>query len=139
MLKLKKYVIIILMASLITIFNDHFMEFIDDIQSIFPYNTDILTAKNSFIAIKKMNPAIIIKIWLKYIASIYKDQIDNDDISFFVSKDYAADLVNSTNSDKIMESINRLRDPVSKMNSDEQSKTMKYIKNLTRISLMYKA
>jgi hypothetical protein len=113
------------------------MEFIEDIHSIFPYNTDILTAKNSFIAIKKMNPAIIVKIWVKYIANVYQEQINNDDISFFISKDYSSDLVNSSNSDKIMESINRLRDPVSKMNADEQTKTMKYIKNLTKISLMY--
>ena len=127
------------MASIISIFNDHFMEFIEDIYSIFPYNTDILTAKNSFIAIKKMNPAIIVKIWVKYIANVYQEQINNDDISFFISKDYSADLVNSSNSDKIMESINRLRDPVSKMNADEQTKTMKYIKNLTKISLMYNA
>jgi hypothetical protein len=127
------------MASIVSIFNDHFMEFIEDIYSIFPYNTDILTAKNSFIAIKKMNPAIIVKIWVKYIANVYQEQINNDDISFFISKDYSADLVNSSNSDKIMESINRLRDPVSKMNADEQTKTMKYIKNLTKISLMYKA
>lgn len=126
------------MASVISIFNDHFMEFIEDIYSIFPYNTDILTAKNSFIAIKKMNPAIIVKIWVKYIANVYQEQIHNDDISFFISKDYSGDLVNSSNSDKIMESINRLRDPVSKMNADEQTKTMKYIKNLTKISLMYK-
>ena len=127
------------MASIVSIFNDHFMEFIEDIYSIFPYNTDILTAKNSFIAIKKMNPAIIVKIWVKYIANVYQEQINNDDISFFISKDYSADLVNSSNSDKIMESINRLRDPVSKMNADEQTKTMKYIKNLTKISLMYNA
>jgi hypothetical protein len=125
------------MTSIISIFNDHFMEFIEDIHSIFPYNTDILTAKNSFIAIKKMNPAIIVKIWVKYIANVYQEQINNDDISFFISKDYSSDLVNSSNSDKIMESINRLRDPVSKMNADEQTKTMKYIKNLTKISLMY--
>jgi hypothetical protein len=127
------------MASIVSIFNEHFMEFIEDIYSIFPYNTDILTAKNSFIAIKKMNPAIIVKIWVKYIANVYQEQINNDDISFFISKDYSADLVNSSNSDKIMESINRLRDPVSKMNADEQTKTMKYIKNLTKISLMYNA
>ena len=123
--------------SVLTVFNDHLIEFFEDILTIFPSNTDILTAKNSIVAVKKMNPSIIIKVWKKYIADVYKEKIDNDDISFFVSKDYSTDLENAHNSDKIMEIINRLRDPVSQMNPEDQVKTMKYLKNLTKLSIIY--
>jgi hypothetical protein len=125
--------------SLITIFNDHFIEFIDDIQQIFPLNVDILAAKNSILTIRKLNPSIVIKIWKTYIADVYKTQIDNDDISFFVNKDYSNDLIYSPNSEKIMTAINRLRDPISQMTTGDQVKTMKYLKNLTKLSLLYSA
>ena len=98
---------------------------------------DILTGKNSILAFKKINPALIIRIWATYIASVYSVQIENNDISFFIDKDYSTDLTYTTNADKIMETINRLRDPISKMNPEDQIKTMKYIKNLSKLSMLH--
>ena len=123
--------------NLVSIFNEHLLEFFDDIQSIFPDNVDVLVGKNSLIAFKKINPALIIRIWATYIASTYATQIENNDISFFIGKDYSGDLVYTSNAEKTMEIINRLRDPVSKMNADEQTKTMKYIKNLSKLSMLH--
>jgi hypothetical protein len=123
-------------TNLITIFNDHFAEFVSDIQSIFPEDVDILTAKNALIAIRKANPKLIVKIWYKYVVMPYKAQIDSGNIGFFISKDYSADLVKNDNADKIMESINRLRGPISQMSVDNQAKTMKYIQNLSKLALM---
>jgi hypothetical protein len=34
-------------TNLVTIFNDHFIEFLTDIHNVFPEDTDILTAKNA--------------------------------------------------------------------------------------------
>ena len=123
-------------TNLITIFNDHFAEFVSDIQSIFPEDVDILTAKNALIAIRKANPKLIVKIWYKYVVLQYKSEIDSGNIGFFISKDYSADLVKNDNADKIMESINRLRGPISQMSVDNQAKTMKYIQNLSKLALM---
>jgi hypothetical protein len=123
--------------NLVSIFNEHLVEFFDDVQSIFPENVDILTGKNSILAFKKINPALIIRIWATYIASVYSAQIENNDISFFIDKDYSTDLTYTTNTDKIMETINRLRDPISKMNPEDQIKTMKYIKNLSKLSMLH--
>jgi hypothetical protein len=109
----------------------------EDIQNIFPDNVDIMTAKNSILAFKKMNPVLIIKVWKKYIADLYKTQIDNDDISFFIDKDYTHDLEYMKNPDVIMDVINRIREPVRNMKNSDQVKTMKYIKNLTKLSLLY--
>jgi hypothetical protein len=123
-------------SNLLTIFNDHFIEFVNDVHNVFPDDVDILTAKNALIAIRKANPKLIAKIWVKYVATPYKEQIDSNDINFFIEKDYAADLSRSGNSDKIMESIDRLRGPIKLMSSENQEKTMKYIQNLSKLALM---
>jgi len=125
------------MTSVISIFNTHFIEFLDDVLSIFPTNVNILAAKNSVVALKKINPSILIKAWKTYMTNVYFEQINNDDLSFFITKDYSKDLIYSANPDKIMDAINELRDPVSRMNEGDQQKTMKYIKNLTKLTLIY--
>ena len=126
-------------SGILTAFNDHFMEFISDIQRIFPDDHDILTAKNSLLAIRKANPKMIIKIWNNYIVGKYKTQIEDGDISFFINKNYAQDLVYANNPDKIIESIDRLRMPIKSMNLTEQAKTMKYIQNLTKLAHIYES
>ena len=124
-------------SIILTTFNDHFIEFVNDIINVFPEDTDILAAKNSFLLIRKANPKMIIKIWNKFVVDKYKDAIDNDDISFFINKDYSTDLNNAENSDKIMDAINRLRNPVKLMELQDQKKVMKYIQNLTKLSILY--
>jgi hypothetical protein len=123
-------------TNLLTIFNDHFVEFITDIHNVFPDDADILTAKNALIAIRKANPKLIVKIWLKYVATPYQNEILAGDIEFFVNKDYSNDLTRTGNPDQIMSSIDRLRGPVKQMNPTDQQKTMKYIQNLSKIAAM---
>jgi hypothetical protein len=122
--------------NILSVFNDHFVEFVTDVQNVFPEDRDILTAKNSLLAIRKANPKMIVKIWNTFIVSKYKAEIEKGDISFFINKDYSQDLETAQNSDKIMEAINRLRDPISKMSKENQLKTMKYIQNLTKLSAL---
>lgn len=127
------------MTTILTAFNDHFMEFVNDIHSVVPENTDILAAKNSFALIRKANPKMIIKIWQSYVVNKYNDKIEAGDISFFVNKDYGDDLTNADNSDKIVEAIDRLRSPIKLMSTADQTKTMKYIQNLKKLSNMFHA
>jgi hypothetical protein len=124
-------------ATILSAFNDHFIEFVNDILNVFPNDTDILAAKNSFILIRKANPKMIIKIWHKYVVEKYQDMIDTGDISFFINKDYSSDLTNAQNSDKIMEAVNRLRNPVKLMTNEEREKVMKYLQNLKKLSVLY--
>lgn len=123
-------------TNLVTVFNDHFAEFVGDIQSVFPEDLDILTAKNSLLAIRKANPKLLVKIWIKYVYTPYKEQIEAGNITFFITKDYSTDLVKNDNADKIMEAINRLRNPIKEMSSESQAKSMKYIQNLSKLSLL---
>jgi hypothetical protein len=123
-----------IMSSILTAFNDHFFEFLDDVQNVFPTDPDILTAINALNMIRKANPKMIVKIWKSFISDKYRGQIEANDISFFLSKDYSSDISNTQNSDKIMESINRLREPIKNMGPENQAKVMKYIQNLTKLS-----
>jgi hypothetical protein len=125
------------MSNYLTVFNDHFGEFLQDIQNVFPQNPDILAAKNSLTLLRKANPKMIIRVWNKYIVSQYKPQIEKGDIEFFINKDYSQDLKRAGESEKIMESIDRLREPVRLMSSEDQQKCMKYIQNLTTLADMY--
>ena len=123
-------------ANILTAFNDHFIDFVTDVQNVFPEDTDILAAKNALIAIRKANPKMIVKIWNSYIVGKYKPEIEAGNLEFFINKDYSQDISSASNSDKIMESINRLREPIKQMTPESQAKTMKYIQNLTKLAAM---
>ena len=120
--------------NILTAFNDHFIEFVNDVHCVFPNDADILTTKNALTAIRKANPKMIVKIWNAFIVSKYKSEIEAGNIEFFVNKDYSQDISSSTNSDKIMECIDRLREPIKNMSLENQAKVMKYIQNLTKLS-----
>ncbi len=122
------------MSNILTAFNDHFLEFLNDVQGVFPEDADILSAKNALTAIRKANPKMIVKIWRAFIADKYRDQIAAGDIGFFITKDYSSDVSSASGSDKIMESIDRLREPIKNMGPENQTKVMKYIQNLTKLS-----
>ena len=124
-------------SSILTIFNDHFFEFVNDVQTVFPDDVDILATKNSLSLIRKANPKMIIKIWTTYIVQKYQKEIEAGDIRFFLEKDYSEDLQNTDHSKKIMDAINRLREPIRNMSVEEQQKTVKYIQNLTKLALAY--
>jgi hypothetical protein len=124
------------MSNILTAFNDHFIEFVSDIQNVFPDDSDILTTKTMLMTIRRANPKMIVKIWNSFIVSKYKDEIEAGNIDFFINKDYSQDVSSASNSDKIMEAIDRLRDPIKKMSLEDQAKTMKYIQNLTKLAQM---
>ncbi len=122
---------------ILPVFNDHFVEFISDIQHVFPENADILAAKNSLIAIRKANPKMIVKIWNDYVVGQYKSEIESGNLSFFIDKDYSQDIADLGKSDQIAAAIDRLRNPIKQMSKEDQLKSMKYIQNLTKLSSIY--
>jgi len=126
-------------SNILTAFNNHFIEFMDDIIRVFPENADILTTKNYMLMIRKANPKLIIQIWESYVVGKYKNMIDEGNIDFFINKDYSNDLAYADNSAKIVEGIDRLRNPVKLMTDEDRAKTMKYIQNLTKLASLYNA
>jgi hypothetical protein len=77
---------------------------------------------------------MLIKIWKLHITDKYKESIERGDINFFIEKNYNTDLKKVNNSERIMNSVNRLRDPIKRMEKDKQELTMSFIQDLSKIS-----
>jgi len=124
-------------SILLTAFNTQFYDFLDDVESVFMNDHAIKRAKNALILIKKVNPALVIKLWYKYIVVNYESEIDSNNINFFIEKDYKNDLRYLNSSDDIMKHIDYLREPVRNMSESNQQKSFMYIKNLCILSRLY--
>ena len=122
--------------SILTAFNDHFFEFVNDIQEIFPDDHDLLVSKNSLMLVRKANPKMIVKIWNAYVVGKYKSEIEAGNLDFFINKDYSSDFANANNSDKIIEAIDRFRQPIKNMSEENKTKSIKYIQNLTKLATL---
>ena len=124
-------------TTILKAFNSHFFDFLADIISVFPDNQDLAVAKTSFETIKKANPTIILKAWKSYVYTPYKDVIDGGDITFFLEKDYSSDLSILANSGEIMKIIDKLRQPIKEMDDVNKEHSIKYIQNLSKLSMLY--
>ena len=116
-------------------FNQHFEEFIEDIQSVFPDDDEVKTMKNLLYIIKKTNPRLILETWNSYITIPYREPIEKSDISFFINKDYTE--LNIVITDNISKFIERLRGYVRNMTEQNQQKSMQYVKNLCNLTKLY--
>jgi hypothetical protein len=124
-------------STLIKGFNTHFFDFLDDVAGIIDNNSDILSSKVFFETIKKANPTIIIKYWYTHVYLPYKDIIDSGDIDFFINKDYILDISKLKNYEQIVKGINNIKISIKKTSKVNQEHSMKYVQNLSKISLMY--
>ena len=116
-------------------FLNQFTDFAEDVQSVFPDNADIESAKTALFLVKKTNPRILLHAWVTYIVGPYTDKIEKGDIGFFLEKDYTHDLEYMGNA--VMQKVDTLRGPVRDMGADNQAKSMKYIQNLTKLAKLH--
>lgn len=124
-------------STILKAFNNHFFDFLADIICVFPDNQDLAVAKTSFETIKRANPTIILKAWKTYVYTPYKDVIDGGDITYFLEKDYSSDLSILANSAEIMKIIDKLRQPIKEMDAVNKEHSIKYIQNLSKLSMLY--
>lgn len=116
-------------------FLNQFTDFVEDVQSVFPDNADIDSAKTALFLIKKTNPRILMNAWVTCIVEPYNDKIEKGDIGFFLDKDYTQDLEYMGNA--VMQKVDALRGPVREMGAENQAKSMKYIQNLTKLARLH--
>lgn len=116
-------------------FINQFTDFVEDVQSVFPDNADIDSAKTALFLLKKTNPRILLNTWITFIAEPYGAQIAQGDIGFFLDKDYTQDLEYMGNA--VMQKVDTFRKPVREMGPENQAKTMKYIQNLTKLATLH--
>jgi hypothetical protein len=124
-------------TTLLRVFNKHFFEFLEDIASIVTDNSEIMNAVSSCNMLKRVNPTAIIKAWYTHVYCKYKNVIEDGNISFFFEKDYSSDLESVNNANEIMNIIDKIREPIKNMSKGNQSHTIKYIQNLSKISQLY--
>jgi hypothetical protein len=127
-------------SQILSAFNDHFTEFVEDVQLVFPDNVDIKTLHFAISKVRKANPKLIIKAFNEHVIASYGSEIEKGDINFFIDNDYKTDLVSlgmAGSSNSILEKIDCLRQPVRNMGEEDQQKVMKYIQNLTKLCKMY--
>jgi len=133
------YRILKMANTILGAFNNHFLEFLDDVLNVFPENRDIQKARISLQTLCRMNPQLLITIWKTQINTKYQNQIMSNDINFFLSKDYQTDINDNTinNASTILSIIERMRAPIMEMSESNKQKSMKYLQNLTKLANMY--
>ena len=123
--------------SIVKTFNEHFMEFVNDMLVVFPRNAEIMLGKTALIGIKKINPSLLIRYWYDYVNTPYKDDIQRGDIEFFIDKDYSQDVKDFEDPGYFLKAIDRFREPIRNMQQENKDKALQYVKNLCALSDMY--
>jgi|UniRef100_A0A6C0BXX7 hypothetical protein len=123
------------MSSLLKVFNNHLVEFLNDFQIVMP-NNNIKAAVLFINTTKKINPSIFIKGWINYIYNPYKEKIKEGDFTFFIERDYSSDI-DADDDNKVLEIINTIRTELKKLDENNREKVIKYVQNLTKMGEMY--
>ena len=127
------------MANYLNAFNNHFEEFLKDIVTVFPDDIQIETASNALCKLRKANPKLIIKVFYKHVYLPYGSQIKENNITYFIEKDYTEYLTNPQVgfTKEVLDKINSIKEPISNMNESEQMKVIKYLQNLCKLCDLY--
>lgn len=123
------------MTNLLKVFNNHLVEFLDDVITIFPENTDIQTGRTFIVGIKKVNPKKIIEIWKTYVNDKYIQEINDGNWDFFINKDYTEDL--QYTSSNVVNVINDVKIQLRDTSNENKQKALKYVQNLCKICNLY--
>ena len=120
-------------------FGNHFLEWMDWVCELFPNDVDMEKARTALQQVKKYNPKGLITLWYNQIYSRYKKQIDEEDFSFFVVKDYSWDIEQGSvvNAEKALLVIDRIRNELKSLKDEEKSKQMKFVNTLSKLSFIY--
>jgi len=118
-------------------FNNQFEEFLEDVENLFPENKDIKTTKTGLMMLRKANPKMIIGVWYRYVCEKYEEEIENENIEYFLTKDYSEDLQRNPNSSQVLQGIDKLREPLRQLEEANKKKTIQYLKNLNQLSKIY--
>ena len=123
--------------SILTAFNNHFLEFVEDVKRVFPNDMDIATIQTAFNKMRKANPKLILMTFREHVYDPYHKEIEQGNLSYFIDKDYDNDLKSVGHGSVILEKINYLKKPISEMDKEDQSKVVKYMQNLCKLCKLY--
>ena len=125
-------------STILKAFNNQFEEFLEDVEVLFPNNTDIKTSKTGLTMLRKANPKMIVSVWYRYICLKYEDEIEKENLEYFLTKDYYSDLkMDEGSANKVLEGIDKIREPLRHLDAGNRKKTIQYLKNLNQLSKIY--
>ena len=122
--------------EVLSAFNVHFLDFLQDIERVFPNDVDIKTAINFLQTVKKTNPRLIIVFFKQQINDLYGEYIYKNDLTYFLNKKYDNDIIGDSTK-VILDKIDQLREPISKMNDTNKQHMLKYMQDLCKLSVLY--
>lgn len=123
--------------SILSAFNNHFEEFLNDVVRVFPDDMEIATAVTALGKLRKANPRLIILTFKEHVRIPYGSQIEEGNLEFFLNKDYTGDVEGSSQANAILDKIDKIKDPIRNMDEIEKAKVLKYIQNLCKLCDLY--
>jgi hypothetical protein len=124
--------------QIIETFNKHMMEFIVDIERVFPGDKEITASRKSLSRTIMLMPKAVIRAFNENIGTVYSDEIEEGNLDFFIDNDYKSKHGNVIGNDNmIIDKINELRDPVRNMSPENKANVIQYLKNLKKLSDIY--
>ena len=124
--------------QVIEAFNNHFMEFIKDIERVFPDDKDLVSTRKTINKTLIIMPKTLIRMFNDSFVNFYSNEIEQGDLDFFIKNDYKTRHGYKENDDPwILEKIDSLRDPVRNMPAQDKLKVIKYLQNLKKLSDLY--
>ena len=124
-------------SSILKAFNNHIIEMLDDLITIYPRNTELRTTKTFIERLKKMNPKGMIKLWYSNVVIKYKTQIMNSDEDFFATKEIDGNDLGEYNNDKVRKFLEIMQKEIGKATESNKQKCFKYLQNLVKLSEIY--
>ena len=118
-------------------FNKMLFEFLDEVIQIVPDNSDVKNTRLFLNMIQMANTSLIIKLWYTNLYEPYKGQVDNNDLSFFIDKEYHEEANRLPNASEVLQGIDNLRTPIRSMSKANKDISMKYIQKLSKLSQLY--
>lgn len=125
-------------SMILKTFNNHFEEFLNDILRVFPDDTDLITCKTALMSMRKMNPKILLSAFSQTMFS-YKNEIQSNDLKFFIEKDYKKDITFKEKDfgNQVLQKIDMIRAPIRNMCDKDKMNVSKYLNNLLKLAELY--
>ena len=123
--------------SILTAFNNHFEEFLNDVVRVFPDDMEIATAANALGKLRKANPRLIILTFKDHVRKPYGAQIEEGNLEFFLEKDDTSDVEGSSQACAILDKVDKIKEPIRNMDETEKAKVLHYLQNLCKLCDLY--
>ena len=113
-------------------FTNELNNFLEDLLNVYNDNNNLIACKRSVDLLIKNNPKMLIQKWIASLSN-YTKEIENEDVVFFLNKDYN----NESGAKDYLGFIDEIKEVMKNMDDTNKYKTIKYVKNLNKLANLY--